>query len=90
MFGGTVSARGSSAGAGGFIEVSSNGGLSYAGTADAGAPAGKSGTLLLDPKNLVIDAIAGAFPQFNLIDPHPTTGGRFGDSVTVLSTAMSW
>jgi hypothetical protein len=83
---GSVSARGGSGGgAGGFIEVSSKGGLSYGGTADAGASAGVAGTLLLDPKNLVIDASAGVLPQFNLIDPHPTTGARFGDSVTVLS-----
>src|SRR5262249_1781443 len=36
-------------------------------------------------KNLVIDTAAGVLPQFNLIDPHPTTSGRFGDTVTVLS-----
>ena len=46
------------------------------GTANAAAPAGKGGTLLLDPKNLVIaDAPAGVFPQFDLIDPHLTAGG---------------
>src|SRR5262249_50948740 len=45
-----------------------------------------AGTLLLDPKNLVVStAPAGVLPQFNLIDPHPTPGARFGDSVTVLS-----
>jgi hypothetical protein len=86
-FDGSVSVRGGSqAGAGGFVEVSGRGGLAYAGTADAGAPAGKNGTLLLDPKNLVIaDAPAGVFPQFDLIDPHPTAGAHFGDPVWVLT-----
>src|SRR5207245_6787699 len=72
---------------GGLIEGSGHVGLSYGGAADAGAPAGPSGTLLLDPKNLVIsDAPAGVFPQFNFIDPHPTSGARFGSDVTVLSS----
>jgi hypothetical protein len=86
-FGGSVSARGGpTGGAGGFIEVSSKGALTYGGSADAGAPAGKAGTLLLDPKNLIISAApAGIAPQYDLIDPHPTAGGGFGGSVTVLS-----
>src|SRR5262249_14225789 len=85
-FAGTVSARGGPAGgAGGFIEVSGSGNLAYAGTADAGAPAGRAGTLLLDPKDLLIrDAPDGLFPQYDLIDPHPTPGGAFGDTVKVL------
>jgi hypothetical protein len=85
-FDGTVTARGGLAGGnGGFIEVSGLGNLSYGGTADTAAPVGQAGTLLLDPKNLVIDAVAGALPQFNFVDPHPTTGGHFGDKVRVLS-----
>src|SRR5262249_4423176 len=83
-FAGAVSARGDSAG--GFIEVSSKGGLSYQGSADATASRGKAGTLRLDPKNLVIaNAPAGVFPQFDLIDPPPTGGGWFGIGVSVLS-----
>jgi hypothetical protein len=85
-FAGIVSARGGpGGGAGGFIDVSSQGALSYGGTADAGADAGRAGTLLLDPKNLVIDASTGVFPQFDLIDPHPTAGGVFGYGASVLS-----
>src|SRR5262249_61452734 len=85
-FAGTVSARGGPAGgAGGFIEVSGKGNLAYAGTADAGAAAGLPGTLLLDPQNLVVsDAPGGLFPQYNLIDPHPTAGGAFGGKVRLL------
>jgi hypothetical protein len=86
-FGGAVSARGGATGGdGGFVEVSGAGSLDYGGTADTGAPAGKAGTLLLDPKNLVIDAVAGVFPQFSFVDPHPTSGATFGQGVTVLST----
>jgi hypothetical protein len=86
QFDGSVSARGgASAGGGGFIEVSGKGNLTYGGTADAGAAAGNAGTLLLDPKNLVIDARAGVVPQFDLIDPHPTVGGQFGTGLTRLS-----
>src|SRR5205823_1327764 len=60
--------------------------LKYGGSADAGAGSGKKGTLLLDPKNLIIaDAPAGIFPQFDLIDPHPTAGGSFGNGIFVLS-----
>ena len=77
---GSMSARGGSAGGdGGFIEVSGKSNVSYGGSADAGAPFGKTGTLLLDPKNIIISAApAGVFPQFDLIDPHPTSVGGFG------------
>jgi autotransporter-associated beta strand protein len=85
-FDGSVAARGGPvAGNGGFIEVSSAGNLAYGGTADTGAPAGDPGTLLLDPKNIVISTVTGALPQFNFVDPNPTTGAHFGQSVTVLS-----
>src|SRR5205807_2091131 len=86
-FAGRVSARGGpTGGAGGFIEVSGRGNLAYAGTADASAVAGLAGTLVLDPKNLLIsDAPVGIFPQYDLIDPHPTAGGSFGSNVRALS-----
>jgi hypothetical protein len=85
-FDGSVSARGGPAsGNGGFIEISGLGNLDYAGTADTSAPAGKAGTLLLDPKNLIIDAAAGVFPQFDFVDPRPAAGAQFGSSVTVLN-----
>jgi hypothetical protein len=86
-FDGAASARGGpGGGAGGFLEVSGKGSLTYGGTADAGAPAGPTGTLLLDPKNLIISAApAGVFPQYDLLDPHPTAGGAFGTDTKVLS-----
>jgi hypothetical protein len=88
-FDGSVSARGGPAGgSGGFIDLSGRGNLNYGGSADAGAPRGNSGTLLLDPKNIAIsDAPAGIFPQVNLINPHGggTFGAFFGLGVLVLS-----
>jgi hypothetical protein len=86
-FDGSVSARGGPTGGdGGFIEISGAANLEYGGMADTGAPAGKAGTMLLDPKNLVIDAAAGVMPQFNFVDPHPTTGAFFGQFVNVLNS----
>jgi autotransporter-associated beta strand protein len=85
-FDGSVSARaGTPGGNGGFVEISGAATLNYGGTADTCAPAGKAGTLLLDPKNLIIDAVAGLLPQFNFVDPHPTPAGRFGDDLIVLN-----
>ena len=86
-FAGTVSARGGpDGGSGGFIDLSGQGDLSYAGSADAAAPLGKSGTLLIDPKNITISADPDvAFPQYSLIDPHPTADGSFGSMVSVLN-----
>ena len=55
------------------------------GHADAAAPLGLAGTLLLDPKNLVIDDNGGIYPQYQLIDPNPSSGNYFGFSVVVLS-----
>lgn len=83
---GDISARGGALGGdGGFIEVSSKGDLAFAGLADAGASHGSAGTLLLDPKNLIIDT-AGILPYFELIDPTPNVGDQFGLSVVPLST----
>ncbi|MCW2249061.1 filamentous hemagglutinin family protein [Azospirillum fermentarium] len=57
VFLGTVSARGAGAGGnGGSAEVSGKATLSFHGTADLTAAAGRTGTLLLDPYNLTISA----------------------------------
>ena len=84
-FQGTVSARGGQAGGpGGFIEVSARGSLAYGGSANAGARRGKTGTLLLDPKNLIVSTSpTGVFPQFDLLDPHPTVGGLFSANLVL-------
>ena len=60
-FAGAIHGRGGAQGGdGGFAEVSSKGQLSYTGFGDLRAPAGKFGTLLLDPHNLTISDSADA------------------------------
>jgi filamentous hemagglutinin family protein len=60
-FNGRVAARGgSAAGAGGFVEVSGEGNLQFRGGVDASAANGAAGTLLLDPRNIVVDALGAA------------------------------
>jgi hypothetical protein len=78
-FGGTLSAHGAGLGHGGLLEVSSAGLLTYAGHASAAG-----GTLLLDPKNIVISNGAG-LPQFTLLNPQADPQDTFGSSVTALA-----
>ena len=86
IFEGSASARGGPAGGnGGLIEVSSGNNLAFSGSGDASAALGRSGTLLLDPKNIVIDSDAGNVAQFNLIDPDAGLGSGFGTLVVQLS-----
>jgi filamentous hemagglutinin family protein len=87
IFEGSASARGgSSGGNGGLIEVSSGDSLAFTGSGDAGAPHGRAGTLLLDPRNIVIDSDAGNVAQFSLIDPDAGLGTGFGTLVVQLSS----
>jgi filamentous hemagglutinin family protein len=54
-FYGTIRAQGGAqAGDGGFVEVSGKSNLVYQGTVDTSSPSGKSGSLLLDPANILI------------------------------------
>src|SRR5204862_918770 len=56
-FAGTIFARGGlNAGDGGFVEVSGKQQLAFTGQADTLAPMGKTGDLLLDPYNVIIDS----------------------------------
>ncbi len=62
-YSGALSARGGAAGGdGGFAEVSGKQMLSFAGTSDLSSPAGRRGTLLLDPDNITIVAGTTAEP----------------------------
>ncbi len=83
---GDIAARGGSiAGNGGFIEVSGKQNLTFGGVADASAANGTQGSLLLDPKNIVIDSAgSGGLASFLLADPNQTAGGAFGDRILVL------
>lgn len=63
---GSVSARGGSvSGNGGFVEISGKESLDYQGTVDTQAPFGNIGTLLLDPKNIVISTAGVAYKPTN-------------------------
>ncbi|MFY8095857.1 MAG: beta strand repeat-containing protein [Niveispirillum sp.] len=58
-FTGAISARGAGTGRGGDVELSSKGGLTYRGTTDLTSASGVKGTLLLDPKNIIVAATGG-------------------------------
>jgi len=87
QFSGTIQAQGGViSGDGGFVEVSGKNTLSITGLVDVGAVNGLAGTLLLDPKNIIIDDSVGAIPQFDLVDPNADNGSGFGDAIVPLST----
>lgn len=84
---GTTNARGGADGGdGGAIELSSKGDVVFGGSADASAPLGAKGSLLLDPRNLTIDDATARFPQYELLDPHPAAGNSFGFTTLILPT----
>lgn len=81
---GDVSARGGLlAGNGGFVELSGKVELRSGVAPDVGAPAGKAGEVLLDPKNLTI-AADGILPQFELRNPTPQSEDTFGATIVPL------
>ncbi len=58
---GSVSARGGpDGGNGGFVEISGRNGLRFGARVDVAAPAGELGTLLLDPRDIVVQDSGGA------------------------------
>lgn len=80
-FYGSISARGgANGGNGGFAEVSGKGFLDYRGYTDLRAPEGSTGTLLLDPYDIVIESVANV-----------NGDGTTGDDVTgdILSGSYS-
>lgn len=82
MFAGKAEARaGLAAGDGGMVEVSGKEILRFAGGVDVGAPNGDAGTLLLDPRNIVI-VQGGA--TVSIDNPTPFANDGFGSSFTVL------
>ena len=86
FYGSTSATGGALGGNGGLIEVSAKQTLTYGGKADASAPQGTAGKLLLDPKNIIIDSLGANFASYELIDPHPTAAGLFGGTTLALST----
>jgi hypothetical protein len=84
-FYGAISAKGGPQGGnGGTIEVSSKNQLIFGGAADASAPKGTTGTVLLDPQNIVIDNTTGIYAQYQLIDPVGGSGDLFSQTVQAL------
>ncbi|MDH5710506.1 MAG: filamentous hemagglutinin N-terminal domain-containing protein, partial [Gammaproteobacteria bacterium] len=88
---GDISAQGGSlSGNGGFVEVSGKGWLDFSGYVDTSAINGEFGTLLLDPKNIIIEnagaGVATATVSFaDAADPGPDS--RFdGDSLAALDS----
>ena len=88
QYAGTISAQGgASGGHGGFVEVSGKQALDFTGRVDTTAPAGHTGTLLLDPSNITISSAANAN-----ISAAPTFTGTTATStlnVTTLQTALA-
>ncbi|MDO8789529.1 MAG: filamentous hemagglutinin N-terminal domain-containing protein, partial [Sulfuritalea sp.] len=87
-FFGNISARGGqNSGNGGFAEVSGKQFLTYAGLTNLGAPAGKTGTLLLDPDSFTIvhatdalsDAAITGAPAFTPNPNDNTTAATISD-----------
>ncbi|MFS6827480.1 YDG domain-containing protein [Cyanobium sp. ATX-6F1] len=86
-FRGSVSAKGGpNGGDGGVLEVSGKEQLLFGGMGDASAPKGTPGSLLLDPKNIVIAADAIGYDVTQLVDPNPGISDNFAQEVTVLSS----
>ncbi len=82
-FDGAILARGgANGGNGGFAEVSGKITLIYRGTADLGAPAGNFGTLLLDPRDITIQASGSDNNELTINVPSGEIAGQilFGPS----------
>ena len=80
-FAGTIEAKGgANSGNGGKVEVSSHDLLTFNGRVTTSAAKGESGLLLLDPRNITIDAnpAAPTFYLIPLLDSNPGTGDQHG------------
>jgi filamentous hemagglutinin family protein len=75
---GSLSARGGAQGGdGGFAEVSGKQNLEFSGSADLGATAGRHGSLLLDPLDILVSLTSGILP---------TVVDEFGDFASTVVT----
>lgn len=83
-FYGTIRARGGThAGNGGEVEVSGKNYLEFQGDVDAGAAAGRAGTLLLDPTDITIVSADTATPDTGQVTDGTNGGVLFGDATAV-------
>ncbi|MBE9124888.1 MULTISPECIES: CHAT domain-containing protein [unclassified Coleofasciculus] len=84
-FYGDISARGGNRGGdGGVVEVSGKELLIFTGFVDAGASEGKPGSLLLDPKDIIIGDSTSPLAQ--LFNPNTSTSNQFGYSVAAVGS----
>ena len=90
LFYGFITARGGAQGGnGGFVEVSGKKHLAFDGRVDVGAPAGSSGTILLDPDNITIVANTGGADDTEVTDNNAILfGDRATESLTISETAI--
>ena len=85
-FAGAVEAKGGiNNGNGGKVEVSSHDKLTFQGNVTTAAPRGENGLLLLDPRNITIDAnpTAQTFYLIPLVDASPEAGNQHGSGKIV-------
>ena len=88
-FRGNISAKGgSSSGNGGFAEVSGKINLDFTGKADLSATKGTSGTLLLDPANIIIVDGPSAPDDAELADGQILAGDNPGGTFTISEGAL--
>ena len=83
---GAIEANGGQGRKGGWIETSGKEELYCGAILSANAAHGTPGTVLLDPKNVIIDTVSGVYPQYELLDPSPSAGTGFGTAIVPLST----
>ncbi|HAX75413.1 MAG TPA: hypothetical protein DCY88_06190, partial [Cyanobacteria bacterium UBA11372] len=88
-FYGSISAKGgSNSGNGGFVEISGKDTLFFAGKVDLTAPNGKTGTLLLDPKDIIIVGGIEAPNDGELTDNQILAGDSPGATFTISEAAL--
>ncbi len=84
LFAGQVSATGGALGGnGGQAEISGKGNLAFTGKVDLSGAHG--GSVLFDPRNIIIDDASSALATLDLADPTPSSTNGFGTTTKVLS-----
>ncbi len=85
-FAGTIEAKGGTkSGDGGKVEVSGHENLAMSGQITMASPYGKNGVLLIDPRNITIDAntTTSLFSHISLPDANPAEGDQHGSGNVV-------